>query len=325
MTHLTNFSGDKKAWPVYMTIGNLSATVRGSSTSHSIVLVALMPVPSKLSTRNATREAQKERNRLVHQTVLRELLAPVIDSQKRKFNALCADSFYRRCVLSVGGWIADYPEHCCMQGIKNNMCFWCECPRDELGDLKRSPRRDHVLYESLSESNTPHSVAELDRMGVNPGPNVLWKLDCIVADIPKSDLLYTMQLGMMGYILKWLQHFLEEHSRFDQFNNIWLAVPPYLDMAAPSKPYAKISQWSGKEYKTMSRYLLPVLRNALRGGTPSERRKFDDAIECTRALLEFYMFCQYDSHDPDILQLMEDALRRFHRFQRILSSSRNGK
>jgi len=24
-TQLTNFSGDKKAWPVYMTIGNLSA------------------------------------------------------------------------------------------------------------------------------------------------------------------------------------------------------------------------------------------------------------------------------------------------------------
>ena len=27
-THLTNFSGKKKAWPIYMTIGNLSATAR---------------------------------------------------------------------------------------------------------------------------------------------------------------------------------------------------------------------------------------------------------------------------------------------------------
>ena len=35
-THLTNFSGDKKAWPIYMTIGNLSAVARGTSSLHEL-------------------------------------------------------------------------------------------------------------------------------------------------------------------------------------------------------------------------------------------------------------------------------------------------
>ncbi|KAF8241806.1 hypothetical protein K440DRAFT_517113, partial [Wilcoxina mikolae CBS 423.85] len=41
-THLTNFSGYKKAWPIYMTIGNLSSAVRMKHTMHSVLLVALL-------------------------------------------------------------------------------------------------------------------------------------------------------------------------------------------------------------------------------------------------------------------------------------------
>ena len=47
-THLTNFSGDKKAWPVYMTIGNLSASTRMATAMHSVLLVALLPIAIKM-------------------------------------------------------------------------------------------------------------------------------------------------------------------------------------------------------------------------------------------------------------------------------------
>jgi len=38
-TNLTNFSGDKKAWPVYMTIRNLPSTIRNGPGSTAIVLL----------------------------------------------------------------------------------------------------------------------------------------------------------------------------------------------------------------------------------------------------------------------------------------------
>ncbi|KAF8246435.1 hypothetical protein K440DRAFT_510652, partial [Wilcoxina mikolae CBS 423.85] len=43
-THLMNFCGDKKAWPIYMTIGNLSAAARMKHTIHNVLLVALLPI-----------------------------------------------------------------------------------------------------------------------------------------------------------------------------------------------------------------------------------------------------------------------------------------
>jgi len=44
-TNLSNFAGDKKEWPEYMTIGNLSSKIRQMPSTHSIVMVALLPIP----------------------------------------------------------------------------------------------------------------------------------------------------------------------------------------------------------------------------------------------------------------------------------------
>jgi hypothetical protein len=46
-THLSNFAGDKQEWPVYMTIGNLSSKIHETPTTHSVVMVALLPIPIK--------------------------------------------------------------------------------------------------------------------------------------------------------------------------------------------------------------------------------------------------------------------------------------
>ena len=50
-THLSRFSGDKKAWPVYLTIGNTHSRMRNSPSKMTIILVALLPVPLKFSSK----------------------------------------------------------------------------------------------------------------------------------------------------------------------------------------------------------------------------------------------------------------------------------
>jgi len=67
----------------------------------------------------------------------------------------------------------------------------------------------------------------------------------------------------------------------------------------------------------MSRYLLGVVTQSLRGGSPTQHPIFNHAIECTRALFEFYMYARYTSHDDATLSYIEDALRRFHTFQDV--------
>ena len=44
-THLTNFSGDKKGWPVYLTLGNIVSTVWNKPPTKAMILLAHLPVP----------------------------------------------------------------------------------------------------------------------------------------------------------------------------------------------------------------------------------------------------------------------------------------
>jgi hypothetical protein len=69
--------------------------------------------------------------------------------------------------------------------------------------------------------------------------------------------------------------------------------------------------------KEMSRYLLGAVTQSLGGGNPAPRPIFNRAIECTRALLQFYMYARYKSHDDTTLSYREDALHRFHTFKDV--------
>jgi len=116
---------------------------------------------------------------------------------------------------------------------------------------------------------------------------VFQHISCIVSDLPKPNLLHTMQIGMLDHLQKWICRFMKTHERLDKYNAIWLSVPAYHDLTSKNKSYEEVSQWNGKEMKEMSRYLLGVVTQSLRGGSPTQRPIFNRAIECTRALLEF--------------------------------------
>ena len=46
-THLSNYTSDKKEWPVYMTIGNLSSRIRQTPAMHRVIIATLLPIPIK--------------------------------------------------------------------------------------------------------------------------------------------------------------------------------------------------------------------------------------------------------------------------------------
>ncbi|KAH0603944.1 uncharacterized protein H6S33_006975 [Morchella sextelata] len=47
-THLTNFSGDKKTWPIYMMIGNIPGKVRSKPLTKVHLLLTLLSIPPKI-------------------------------------------------------------------------------------------------------------------------------------------------------------------------------------------------------------------------------------------------------------------------------------
>jgi hypothetical protein len=56
---------------------------------------------------------------------------------------------------------------------------------------------------------------------------------------------------------------MKTHEKLDKYNAIWLSVPPYHDITPKTKSYKDVSQWTGKEIKEMSRYLLEVVPQSL--------------------------------------------------------------
>jgi len=155
--------------------------------------------------------------------------------------------------------------------------------------------------------------------------DVFRHIPCIVSDLPKPDLLHTIQIGMLDHLQKWIFHFMKTHKHLDKYNAIWVSVPAYHDLTPKTKSYEEVSQWKGKEMKEMSQYLLVVVTQSLRGGSPAQHPIFNRAIECTGALLEFYIYVRYISHDDATLSYMEDALRHFHTFKDDFLLRRAGK
>jgi hypothetical protein len=326
-THLLSFAGDKIEWPVYMTIGNLLLKICQTPSTHSVVMVALLPIPIK--NRNILQkrlDEQRHTNREVLKEVFRRVLQPLTFKQHPSaesgyFNVLCADGNFRRCKPGLSAWLADCSEYSELHHLERHVCFWCECPKNELGDCvhpdKQHPRRDHNLYRMLSDANTKAADAELSSRHVHRGFNVFRHIPCIVCDLPKPDLLHTMQIGMLDHLPTWIFHFMKTHERRDKYNAIWLSVPAYHDLTPKKKSYEEVSQWNGNEMKEMSRYLLGVVTQSLQGRSTGQRPILNRAIECTRAVLEFYMYARYKSHDDATLSYMEDALHRFHTFKDV--------
>ena len=136
------------------------------------------------------------------------------------YNVLCADGNFRRCKPVLAAWVADCPEYSDLHHLERHVCFWCECPKNKLGDYvppdKEYPRRDHNLYRSLGDANTKEADAELLSCHVHWRFNVFWHISCIVSDLLKPDLLDTMQIGLLHHLQKWIFHFMKTHERLDK-------------------------------------------------------------------------------------------------------------
>ncbi|KAG0635441.1 hypothetical protein HOY80DRAFT_1011854 [Tuber brumale] len=133
VTFVTNFSEDKKACPIYLTIGNILSKTRNKSSKHASVLLALLPIPPKILG-VASRDS---RQRLVNNKILYELIeaifTPIGEVAEVGIEIECADSKVRQCFPHLAAWIADHLENITLHGIQQNQCAVCETTPDQLG------------------------------------------------------------------------------------------------------------------------------------------------------------------------------------------------
>ena len=85
---LSVFSGDKKAWPVYLTIGNILKNIRRRVSAHAMILIGYLPVSKLECFQKKTRAVTGYR--LFHYA-MSLLLRPLVDAGRQGKEMVCTD------------------------------------------------------------------------------------------------------------------------------------------------------------------------------------------------------------------------------------------
>ena len=89
-TQLSTFSGDKQAWPVYLTIGNIKKCTHWKPSTHATILLGYIPV-SKLE--NFSKECRSVEGYQIFHDSMKIMLEPLVKAGTDGVDMGCTDGF----------------------------------------------------------------------------------------------------------------------------------------------------------------------------------------------------------------------------------------
>ena len=94
-TQLTQFSGNKSAYPVYLTLGNIPRAIRRRPSEHACILLGYLPV-SKVSRVGLTKREHKARTQRIFHAAMRLIVSPLIKAGKEGIEVTSGDGCVRK-------------------------------------------------------------------------------------------------------------------------------------------------------------------------------------------------------------------------------------
>ncbi|KAI0070092.1 hypothetical protein K474DRAFT_1744707 [Panus rudis PR-1116 ss-1] len=264
---------NKAAYPVYLTIGNLPKEIRRK--------------PSQ-----------------------REVLAPLKDVGVTGTPMARGDGVNFRCHPIFAAYVGDYLERLLVAGVKYGECPKCEAPRDHLGDPEtKYPLRDlEAVLEilAIADDKPADFLKECNKAGIRPIYHPFWA-DLPYCDIYLSitpDILHQLYQGVIKHLVSWIK---SAYSTVEI--DAWCRrLPRNHNVRAFMKGITGLEKLTGREHGDIARILLGLIADlTLPNGISSAR-----LVKATRAMLDFLYLAQYPVHSSQTLDLLEDALKRFH-------------
>ncbi|KAL0572117.1 hypothetical protein V5O48_009844 [Marasmius crinis-equi] len=309
-TQLTVF-GNKTAYPVYMSIGNIPKEIRRKTSRGAYLLLAYLPT-SKLSHIRKKAARKRALANLFH-ACMKHVLGPLKEAGVRGMKVVDGVGIPRRGHPIFAVYVADYPEQTLATTAKGNRCpALCPTKPEQLGDdntngpfLDLQDALDVLL--TISEGPTAFAKRCKDN-GMKPIPNPFWK------DLPHTnifhsvtpDILHQLYQGLIKHLIAWLIKIIgavEIDARCRRF-------PPNHNIRLFLRGISGLSRVTGTEHQMIGRFLLGLIIDVrIPGHRSSSSSRLCAAV---RGMLDFVYLAQYPLHTSDSLQLLEEALTRFH-------------
>ena len=310
-TQLTQFSGNKAAYPVYLTLGNIPKSLRRKPNARACVLIAYLSV-DKISKKGMTKSKLRARNyELFHRSmavVLQSLKAA--GSPKGPGVAMTGgDGAVRRVYPILATYVADYPEQCLVTCTKYRTCPKCQRKADELGlPTPAEPRKPKWTYNVIQNARslrhhgrTKSVYATCMESDVAGGSYEPFWAGFPLTDIHRCiapDVLHQLYQGVLKHLIEWVQEVMGE----DALDSRIKSLPPAYGVRHFKNGISGLAQVSGMERKHISRILLSCLVG----------RIDPKGIVACRSLLHFIHLAQYPSHDEETLGYMQAELNTWH-------------
>ncbi|KAJ7491595.1 hypothetical protein B0H11DRAFT_2399014 [Mycena galericulata] len=265
-TQLTVF-GNKTAYPVYMTIGNIPKEIRRKPSRRGYVLLGYLPTSRMKNVKNKAARRRILGN--VFHACMHHILAPLKEAGASGLPMTSGNGITRRGHPIYATFVGDYPEQVLVTAVKTGECPTCEVPRDELGEDATFTMRN---LESI--------LAALDALDAGPG---IYAKACADAGIKPiyhpfwEGLPYTNIFQAIGPdILHQLYQGIEIDARCR-------CLPPNHNVRLFMNGISNLSRVTGKEHDQISRFLLGIIVDVKLPGDVAS----GPLLAAVRALLDF--------------------------------------
>ncbi|KAJ7756682.1 hypothetical protein B0H16DRAFT_1662562 [Mycena metata] len=305
-TQLTVF-GNKTAYPVYMTLGNIPKEIRCKPSRRGYVLLGYLPTSRMKNVKN-----QAARRRIlanVFHSCMTHILAPLKEAGITGIAITSGDGVTRRGHPIYAMFVGDYPEQCLVTAVKTGECPTCEVPRDELGEDASFPLRDLeavlAALDTLDEGPAIYTQACADA-GIKPVFHPFWgglPYTNIFQSI-SPDILHQLYQGIIKHLIAWLKECCGEA----EIDARCRRLPPNHNIRLFMSGISDLSRVTGKEHDQISRFLLGIIIDIRLPNNLASGR----LIAAVRGVLDFVHLAQYPMHTSETLALLSDALDRFH-------------
>ncbi|TEB25586.1 hypothetical protein FA13DRAFT_1756538 [Coprinellus micaceus] len=281
-TQLTQFSGGKSAYPVYLTIGNVPKSLRRKPSTNASILIAYLSVDKMDRSGMSEAQHRSKVHRVFHES-MKHILAPLVEAGKNGVQMANHLGEVRQIHPILSSYVADYPEQCLVACCKSGTCPKCQCSALNLGKSTPLPHRTPHWTLSVIETarkQSKGSAAEFSKQCMEQDVTggvfePFWK-DLPFTDIHRiltPDVLHQLYQGVLKHIIAWCQSVVGD-KRLDRRIQ---SLPQFQGLRQFKNGISALSQISGAEHKDMAKILIPCLIGTV----------LVQAIKAVKGLLDF--------------------------------------